>query len=203
MRSAAKATIAAWRCGELGHVAAHVVEQDGEVVGPQRVEMGELARQRVLPAALGRAVQLERAEADAEAHAERAAMRGERGQRLHLRIGMQLLPVPAQIGVGLGCVEVETVAVRREEGDRLGALPPAPRPAEKAFDQAELGRHAACSSALIAAWTRLSTSARGRPGGIGSPNRIATDAAAPDQALARPQPAAVERDRHDRQAERR
>ena len=39
--------------GEVGHVAAHVVEQDEEIVGPGPVELGELGRERALPVALG------------------------------------------------------------------------------------------------------------------------------------------------------
>src|SRR5690606_9670015 len=82
--------------------------------------------------------------------------------------------LPAQPGVALGRVEVETVAVRGEEGDVGAPLGPVPAPSEKAFDQTELRRHRAGSRLLIAACTAASISARLRPGGITGSNRKVT-----------------------------
>ena len=78
----------------------------------------------------------------------------------------------AEIRIGLGRVEVEAIAVRPEEADGRGPLRPGPGPAEKTLDDAERRGHAA--STLIAAWTRASISARGRPGSIGARKRMVT-----------------------------
>jgi len=75
--------------GEIGDVAAHVVEQQGQIVGLQRGQLGELGGERVLPAPAGIEVELERAEADAEADALGAAKLAEDCElgQLGLRIG--------------------------------------------------------------------------------------------------------------------
>ena len=95
--------------GEVGHVAAHVVEQESEILGARAASSSaSLARQRRLPVAFGMEVELERAEADAEADACGAAeFRRRPASACQLGLGMRLLPAPAQEGVGLGRVEVE------------------------------------------------------------------------------------------------
>jgi hypothetical protein len=74
---------------QLGNVAAHIVEQDGKVVRLQLIELLELARQHLLPILLGVQVDLERAESDPEAHAQRPALLRQLAQLLHLRVGME------------------------------------------------------------------------------------------------------------------
>jgi hypothetical protein len=110
--------------GEIGDIAAHVVEQDGEIVGPQGAEMRELRRQPLLPAALGMEMQLEWAEADAEANAGGAAGLAQRHEPRELGLGMRLLPAAAQPGIGLRRVEIEAKAVGAEEAHRLLARRP-------------------------------------------------------------------------------
>ena len=125
-----------------------------------------------------------------------------RGQLGQLGLGMRLLPAAAQKGVGLGRVEIETIAMGREEAHRLGALGPGPGPAEKALDQAELGGHRAGSSALIAAWTAASISLALEAGRDRLAEAEGDDPGRLTKLRARPQPAAVDRDRHDRQLQR-
>ena len=70
--------------GKVGHVAAHVVEQEGEVLDPGCVELGELGASGACQSRLRVEVELERAEADAEAHAGAAAGLGEGGELAQL-----------------------------------------------------------------------------------------------------------------------
>ena len=142
-RSAAKWTIAAWRSARSGTSPRMSSNRMARSSGFSWRQLGELGGEPVLPAALGMEVELERAEADAEADACGAAEVAEAGQLRQLGLGIGLLPAAAQMGVGLGRVEIETIAVGGEEAHRRGALRPAPGPAEKALDDAELGSRAA------------------------------------------------------------
>ena len=156
------------------YVAAHVVEQQSEIVETGLVELSELGGERLLPVAAGMEVKLEWAEPDAEPLAGGAALAREGRQRGQPGLGIGLVPAAAEEGIRLGRVKVEAEAARREETHRLAPVGPAPRLAEKALDQAELRSHGAGSSALIAAWTAVSMSRRFIPDGSSSPKRIVT-----------------------------
>src|SRR4051812_12180153 len=108
--------------GQIGDVAAHVVEQQSEIVGLQLGELGQLGGERRLPAALRVEVKLERAEADSEAHADGAAGLAQARELGQLGLRIRLLPAAAQPGIRLGRIEEEEVAVRPEETNRLAAL---------------------------------------------------------------------------------
>jgi len=107
-------------------VAAHVVEQDAQVVDADGVQRRQFSRQGRARLVVEVAVDFERAQADAEPHPRAPAVGGKTRQRLDLVARMRLPPAAAQEGVGLGGIGEEAVAVRRQEIDLGGALGPGP-----------------------------------------------------------------------------
>ncbi len=126
------------RAGQIGQVAAHVVEQNRQIDDTHGVEIGELAGQVGLGDLVEAAVDLERAETHAESHAQPLAFRCQIPQRLQGLVGVRLPPPATEEGVGLGGVEIEAVTVRGQEGDRLRAFAPRPWPTVEALDKAEV-----------------------------------------------------------------
>ncbi|MCR5879202.1 hypothetical protein LRS04_13255 [Phenylobacterium sp. J367] len=127
--------------GEVGQVAAHVVEQDGEVLDAGIVELGELGGERHLGGGVEAEVQLERRQAHAEADVGLAAGGAERLERVELALRIGLAPPAAEIGVGLGRIEPEAVAAGAQEADVGLAVRPAPGPAEEPLDDTDFHRH--------------------------------------------------------------
>src|SRR5690606_28058508 len=86
-------------------------------------------------------VDLVRAEPDAEAHVDVATMTSE-GCQAGRQVGwVRLLPPPAQVGVRLRRVDIETVSVPCEIRDRGGPRLPRPRTAVEPLDDAQLHDH--------------------------------------------------------------
>jgi hypothetical protein len=84
-------------------------------------------------------VQLERGQPDAEPDSLAAAEGGEGGDLVQRLWRVRFEPAAAQIGIGLGRVEEETVAVRDQAAHGFAAFLPAPGSAEKALDQPSSG----------------------------------------------------------------
>jgi hypothetical protein len=63
---------------------------------------------------------------------------GKRSKIVEVGLAHRIAPAPSQEAGGLGRVQKEAIAMRRERCDHLRALPPAPGPAVVAFNDAEI-----------------------------------------------------------------
>ena len=125
--------------GEIGHVAAQIVEQDRQIVDADRVEIGDAPRQigaRGIVERMRRAIGSQR---DAEAHARAAHLRRQTRQRPGLRRVVGDAPVAAQCAIALRPVMVEGIAHAGERGDHMAALIGGPQAAEAPLDHAKVG----------------------------------------------------------------
>src|SRR5699024_4337921 len=112
--------------GEVRSVAAHVIEEQREVVHPDLFQRCNFLRERFFCRRAEVEMNFDGTESYTEANAGLAARSGQLRQALRDIRGVRLAPQPAQMRVGLGRVEVEAIAVRREERHGALALFPAP-----------------------------------------------------------------------------
>ena len=139
---------------EMGKIAAHVVEEDGEIVESPGIERGQFARQIGLRLRIEVAVELKGAKPHTEAHAQRAAAARQHAQRGRSLRRMIFAPALAQECICLWRIDVEIVAKWLQRCDGALALGPAPWPAVIAFDQTQLDRHAVLLKKLRASSVR-------------------------------------------------
>ena len=122
-------------------IAAHVVEQQGEIVEADGIERGELACQTLAFLGVEVAEDVERTETYAETHAQRAAMRGKLFQLIEFGLRMILRPALAQEVIELRRIDIEAIAMRLQERRRFGAVLPAPRFSVISLDNSERRAH--------------------------------------------------------------
>lgn len=126
---------------EIGNVASRIVEEDREVVEADLVQRANLREEIRLRRAGVVAIELEGAQADAEAHAEASAVHGKRREPGRCRVRMALAPPATQEVVRLRRVVEEGKAEPPRPGRHVLSLGVGPGVPEIAFDDAELGNH--------------------------------------------------------------
>jgi hypothetical protein len=130
-------------CRQVRHIASGVVEEDRKIVDADLVECAQLGCEVGLRGAGVVSVQLVGAQADAEAHAQAAAMRRQIGQLGEGRRRVRLAPAAPQEGIRLGRVVEPRVAQFTQPRQYALAVLVTPRLAEIALDDAQLWNHAA------------------------------------------------------------